>query len=381
MGAALVAQTEKLGVPSAMTEPMPHLTPEVTNFSWEIAQAANRAFDTLRETEANITEVQKVALTVEGVVLTYAAMAPLEKIRNDAQANFRLLTEMATPVMSLPKSPFALSSNDITATVAQQSTAVTTEQSETLPADYRECLVTRYVQKSEAVLRQIKDGTLPENYALPELSVLLVRAISLASTYEIMVKNGWQPEVVFVPRGLSLKQWNALLTGHRLADQSWTEGVHRTWAGFETAPPTLSLNVSPWGIAVVSAATRPVLASVSKDGEHGFNAAYALRVLAELPSVNGASSREAIIREASPTEEQYLALQLARLERGEMPVDSETWTIGHEDLEIGGEWGSLYFYFRPKEHRFKSIWRNRGAFDNNDGVRPSAGDEDLVPNA
>jgi hypothetical protein len=48
---------------------------------------------------------------------------------------------------------------------------------------------------------------------------------------------------------------------------------------------------------------------------------------------------------------------------------------------IGGEWGSLYFYFRPKEHRFKSIWRHRDAFDNNDGVRPSTGDEDLVSNA
>jgi hypothetical protein len=55
-------------------------------------------------------------------------------------------------------------------------------------------------------------------------------------------------------------------------------------------------------------------------------------------------------------------------------------TIGHEDLEIGGKFGSLYFYFHPKEHRFKSIWRNRDAFDNNDGVRPSAEDEDLVPN-
>lgn len=364
-----------------MTEPMPHLTPEVSNFSWEIAQAANRAFDTLREAEANITEVQKVALTVEGVELTYGAIAPLEKIRNDAQTNFRLLTEMATPVMSLPKSPFALNSFDASAIVVPKSVAAITEPSATLPADYRECLVTRYVQKGEAVVRQIKDGTLPENYALPELHDLLERAISLASTYEIMVKNGWQPDVVFVPRGLSLGQWNALLTGHRLADHSWTEGVHRTWAGFEAVPPIISLDANPWGIAVVSAATRPILASVSKDGEHGFNAANAVRALVELPSVGDASSPAAIVRGASPTEERYFALQLSRLERGEMPVDLETWTIGHEDLEIGGELGSLYFYFRPKEHRFKSIWRNREAFDNNDGVRPSAGDEDLIPNA
>src|ERR1019366_4391761 len=163
--------------------------------------------------------------------------APSEKMRNDAQANFHLLTEMATPVMSLPKSPFALSSNEPTAIVAPQSAGAITEQSEPLPADYPECLVTRHVQKSEAVLRQIKDGTLPENYALPELSVLLVRAIPLASTYEIMVKNGWQPEVVFVPRGLSLEQWNALLTGHRLADPSWSEGGDRTWAGFQAGRP------------------------------------------------------------------------------------------------------------------------------------------------
>src|ERR1039458_8018533 len=104
-----------------MTEPMPHLTPEAIRLSWEIAQAANRAFDTLREAEANITEVQKVALTVEGAELTYGAIAPLEKIRNDAQANFRLLAEMAAPVMSLSKSPFALSSNDAPALVVPQS--------------------------------------------------------------------------------------------------------------------------------------------------------------------------------------------------------------------------------------------------------------------
>ena len=112
----------------------------------------------------------------------------------------------------------------------------------------------------------------------------------------------------------------------------------------------------------------------------GFNAANAVRALVELPSVSDASSPAAIVRGANPTEERYLALQLSRLERGEMPVDLETWTIGHEDLEIGGKFGSLYFYFHPKEHRFKSIWRNRDAFDNNDGVRPSAEDEDLVPN-
>jgi hypothetical protein len=69
------------------------------------------------------------------------------------------------------------------------------------------------------------------------------------------------------------------------------------------------------------------------------------------------------------------------LERGERPVDSRTWTIGRENLKIGEEQGSLYFYFRPEECQFKSIWRRIDAFDNSDGIRPSAGDEDVVANS
>ncbi len=364
---------------TAVTKPMPHLAPEVIGLSWDIVQAANRAFDTLRAVEANITEVERIAISVEGAELTNGALAPLEKIRNDAQANFRLLVEMAAPAMSFPRSPFARRTNDAADAVATRLAGESAEPLQGLSAGYRECLVARYAQAREAVARQINDGTLPESYELPELSALLARAISLAPTYETMANNDWRPEVVFVPRGLSLEQWNGLLTGHRLADRSWTEGVHRTWAGFEPARPAAAVtDASAWGIAVISAAERPVFTSVSKDGEHGFNADDTVKALSRLPSVLDDTSPEAIIRRASPTEERYWALQLARLERGEAPVDSETWTIGREDLEIGEELGSLYFYFRPREHKFMSIWRNRDAFDNNDGVRPSAGDEDVV---
>jgi hypothetical protein len=280
----------------------------------------------------------------------------------------------------MPKSPFSPHSVEITPVLAQTSIAEVSDRSEDLPVDYRECLVTRYVQKREAVTRQVADGTLPDMYQLPELSVMLKRAVSLAPTYEIMARNNWEPDVVFVPRGLSLVQWNALLTGHRLADHNWTEGLHRTWAGFELAHPTShEAGASPWGVAVISGAERPVLVGVSKDGEHGFNAQRAIRALSELPYISDPSSAETVVQEASPMEERYFALQLARLERGEKPVDSKTWTIGRENLEIGEEMGSLYFYFRPKQRQFMSIWRSRDAFDNNDGVRPSVGDEDVAP--
>jgi hypothetical protein len=365
-----------------MTKLMLPLSKEVIDLLWEISQAANRAFDTLREAEASITEVQRVAKAVEGGELAYEAIAPLEKIRNDALANFHLLTGMAAPAMSLPGSPFAPNSIEATPVLATQSVAGMTERSEELPVDYRERLVTRYVQKREAVTRQIADGALPGNYQLPELSDLFERAVSLATTYEVMVEKGWEPDVVLVPRGLDFEQWNALLSGHRLADQSWSEGLHRTWAGFEVAHSASSeVDVSPWGIAVISGAERPVLTSVSKDGKHGFNAKRAVKEFSELPSVTDTSSAEAVIQRASPTEERYLALQLSHLERGERPVDSRTWTIGRENLKIGEEQGSLYFYFRPEECQFKSIWRKIDAFDNSDGIRPSAGDEDVVTNS
>jgi hypothetical protein len=53
-----------------------------------------------------------------------------------------------------------------------------------------------------------------------------------------MARNNWEPNVVFVPRRLSLEQWNVLLTGHRPDHHSWSEGLHRTWTGFELAHPT-----------------------------------------------------------------------------------------------------------------------------------------------
>lgn len=158
--------------------------------------------------------------------------------------------------------------------------------------------------------RQVADGTLPDLYELPELSVLLERAVSLATTCEIMARNNWEPNVVFVPRRLSLEQWNVLLTGHRPDHHSWSEGLHRTWTGCELAHPTNhEAEYSPWGVAVSSGAERPVLVDVSKDGKHGFNG--------QGPSRRSQSCRTLAIRHrpkpwSSPTEERYFTLQLAR---------------------------------------------------------------------
>ncbi len=259
--------------------------------------------------------------------------------------------------------------------------AETTERLEGLPADYREQVVTRYEQKRQAVARQIKDGTLPENYQLPELSTFVERVVALAPTHEVMPKKDWQPEVVFVPKGLSLEQWDVLLTGHELGNDSKSAGAYRTWTGHEVVDQASEADGNLWGVAVISATDRPVLTNVSKDGKNGSNAKQAVKALSELPSVTDTSSAEAVVKQASPTEERYFALQLARMERGEKPVDAETWTLGKEDIKVGGALRSLYFGFNPDSRQVGSYWRGRDGSSVGGGVRPSVGDEDLVLNS
>src|SRR5438309_1826663 len=103
-----------------MAEQLPKLTPEVVDLAWQAALEASRTFDSLRMAEIDILQSQRNLDVVKSWISEVdepipaarlkeygeTAMRFLDKRRNDAQANFDLLTDMAAPMMLLPNSPF-----------------------------------------------------------------------------------------------------------------------------------------------------------------------------------------------------------------------------------------------------------------------------------
>jgi len=367
-----------------MAEQTPHLRPEVIDLAWETAQASNRALDALREAEAVQEEIARLAPGA-GVNIHIAATEALKQKRTYAKANFDLLTNMAAPIMRLPGDPFATESTEIAPIVLPEVDAETAKRLEVLPADYRERVVTRHAEARETIARLIKDGMLPETYQLPELSTFAERIIALAPTYEAFAVRGWQPEVVFVPEGLSFEQWHGLLSGYKLKSgyHNKSKGAQRSWGDYAnsltdpTAKETADNGV--WGIAIVSATDDPVLLRVSPDGTYGPNAKEAVKALAELPTVSNASNPEAVIKQFSPSQDVYFGLQLARFERSEQPVDAESWTIGKENIMVDGAVQSLRFSYGQYVYQICSHLADQVRFHRHTGVRPSVRGKDLIP--
>jgi hypothetical protein len=244
---------------------------------------------------------------------------------------------------------------------------------------YGERVVTRYNEKYVAVDGYIREGRLPEAYRLPELGALIDRAVAVAPTHEHLKKIALEPNVVFVPKGLTREQWNGLFKGQKLSNGEVMEG---NWYGFdeELIDPTMpEADDSLWDVAVISETDRPALTNVSKDGEHGSNAKKALKAMLAMPSVEGQSLTSAeLVAEVSPREEVYNGMQLSRLERGKLPVDSETWTISKENVKVDGTLRSVFQSFYPGDRQVDSAWSSLGYADVSDGVRPSASGGDLL---
>jgi hypothetical protein len=319
-----------------MTERNPQLSQKVIDLAWEAAQASDRAFD-----ERDL-------------------------------ANFKILSDMAATVMLLPTTAFNFQRAEIPSAQVPEIDVETTERLEVLPTDYRKLVLNRYTEKNEVVGTQINANTLPEHYRLPGLSEFIEEVIALAPVYEAFIKNSWEPEVVFVPNNLSLEQWDSLLMGHTLPNGRKSKGLSRAWRVNEVYDQGTDAN--PWYLAIVCSTERPPLTNVSPDGEHGSRANKTIRILSELPNIADVSSPEAIINQASPSEEMYCAFQLARLERGEQPVDTETWTIGKENISLG----SLFFSFPIYKRQVFSFFSDRAHRLEGSGVRPSANGKGLV---
>lgn len=86
---------------------MSQASTELIGSAWDAAQAANLAFDRMREAEAGLAALQLVgSLGLREVTIGDGAYTELETRRSDAETEFHTKTDEAAPLMLIAGSPF-----------------------------------------------------------------------------------------------------------------------------------------------------------------------------------------------------------------------------------------------------------------------------------
>lgn len=270
----------------------------------------------------------------------------------------------------------------------------THERLNSLPEDYRERVLVRYNDRYIATDGYIRAGKLPEAYRLPELGDLVDRVIAIAPAYETINNQGGQAELDFVPRGLTIEQWDDLLSGHKLPGGETSRGAYRYHNVNKVTDPTNpNADASLWDAAVMDVSPNPKVRGIAADGSKaasGYNLKKSLKTLREahsaigLPELDASTSNlsaaELLIKQLSPSEETKFAIQLGRLERGEQPVDPNgIWTIGKENVKVGDALGSVFSSFFSSNRRAYSNYDDRDFAYGSRVVRVSARGRDFIP--
>lgn len=240
-----------------------------------------------------------------------------------------------------------------------------------LPETLRELTLARYEQRARFTDKYLKAGNLPEGYELPSLAEFIDRIESLVPTFEHMKAKGMSPSVEFVPPHLSDSCWNGMFSHH----SATSNGTYRTFEARNLTDPTgrsaLTEGVK-WDVAVVDASESPTVTGISKDGKNGSNRKSALETLRALPTVDASANNESVIAQATVTEAAYRALQLSRVERGETPVDPQTWTLVRENAVVDHVVRAVWARFDPAFRQVGSRWSGVGNRDDYGGPRVGA---------
>ncbi len=191
-----------------------------------------------------------------------------------------------------------------------------------------------YYQELNGVVKEaIAEGVLPKEYKLPSLRSFKNEVKELRESYEAMRGNGWGPEVVLTPKGLSTEQWNKLLQGHKLADDTTSNGLWRSFdqheSGLRSQAPKFD---GLWQMAIMSTGETQ-LPNMAANGNGVFD--YGKEVLSEFHG-DSRMPVHLLIARYSPSIDTYLAAHWQRLREGKTPLDVKTGTILKDDLDKFG---------------------------------------------
>lgn len=206
-----------------------------------------------------------------------------------------------------------------------------------LESRYGERLRFRHKHTKWMAKTAIEEAKLLPSYELPQIESFLAAAARLQPSYEKMEARGWDPELVMLPRLLTLGQWNDLLTDHPdESEEGRTAGLERDFPegsrGF--SPPDPRLPLSNWDLAVMSTKLAGVASPTGECDPHDVELSKSLGQLVDAP--NDMSPKE-IIRAVSPSLNTYLAYQWSQVFGSEIPLDTGTETTLIKEGIFGGQ--------------------------------------------
>lgn len=220
--------------------------------------------------------------------------------------------------------------------------------------EYRDNVVTGYNGISEFVHRIAGKDIIAEDSRLPALTAFAEKLASLEGAYEVMRRRKWEPQLVFVPRGLGVEGFERLMHGQGLPNP-----YTRYFCIYGEFGHSLSLSASEpvhmeWDVAIVSGSDEPKYTNISADGVHGWQAERAVPAIKRLPwlSDDRLDTPESAVQAISPSEDAYLGLQLKQLIDGEPFVDmrSASYVRSAEDDEDMLVYTTKGYLYNPHDY-------------------------------
>jgi hypothetical protein len=249
-------------------------------------------------------------------------LKPLEDYRFNSkdEPSLRRLTEYLD---SLPKIPVALDPrNPLLENLDLGSLPPKEEPVEAsvvrLPEGMKVKVLEDYIHRLANTGRYIEMGLIPEEYRLPNLFEFKSRLEALIPTFKYLEDLHLEANIIFVPLGLNLDQWNAMLGRHGV-DILPSSDIRQL---FDQVPKDGQQGAFLWDVAIIDSAQKSMMSTDRSAIVGGISNHYDHHLI-----LNKESGDLIIALKDNPDLVQYLTLQLTMAEKGYNLVDLDGYTI------------------------------------------------------
>ena len=274
----------------------------------------------------------------------------------DAELNAAYKRNVANGVAN----PGAVATDGLTAVVADAIANQDPSSNVNLAPGFRQ-----NVEDARAMTKKILKLSLDFEQKVPKLNSAEFENVDwdkLQTAHGVMLGAGLQPEVVISPLGLLPDYWRdiyAALPGVKSGGLYINSEVEEGWSDLNAAVGT------GWSINVVPGTPEPTIKNVPHDmSKADLHAKLDGQVLdaVDLKTIRTVSERY-------PDVSTYLMLQAIRLQKGEAPIDAETYTWLRGEFDNGTK--APCAFWRPGHGRVRVFWRVPGYRGDVLGVRPA----------